>query len=176
MNNRHRDLALFGEGFAKAAKKSDESIWHVFVQILLPLVLILTFVSVLDILKYKDVAEIERIHAQDLRDELEELDPTKALEKYKVTLTELQYITLIKNLEEIKHAQLNNLKLLQFPDANRIQLEGVEIEDILFQTMCTLTHDYFDRNQMQNNKNSIYKASVGSGSKNCNLRIMPDCV
>jgi len=173
------EFPFLGKGFEWRTKKTDEPIWNVFVQILLPLVLILTFVAVLDILRYKHVAEVERIESHKLRkfitEKLEKIDPQKEHNKYKVTLIELQYLKLSIALRDVEKEKREDLKLTQFPDAGKIDLTYTKIIDIDFKELCKKAKDIFDNNGEQGFKDGIYKevlrkASVKDTGK-WNLRV-----
>jgi len=169
------EFPFLGKGFEWRAKKTDEPIWNVFVQILLPLVLILTFVAVLDILKYKHVAEIEKIRAREAWERIETIDPQMEHRKYKVTLIELQYVRLLNALKDIKYEKREDLKLTQFRDAGKIDLAYTKVIDNDFKELCRKAKNIFDNNGEQGYKDGIYKevlrkASVKDTGK-WNLRV-----
>lgn len=156
-----KELSFLAEGFEPRARKSDGTVWNVFVQILLPLILILTFVAVLDILKYKDVAEAEKVRADKYRGlYMKEKDPKKEVHKLNATIIQLQYLKLLNALKDVKDEKRGELKLIQLPDASRINLKGTKVIDIDFRELCKETKNIYDNNGEQRFKNGIYKKVI----------------
>jgi len=132
-------------------------------------------VAVLDILKYKHVAEIEKIRAREAWERIETIDPQMEHRKYKVTLIELQYVRLLNALKDIKYEKREDLKLTQFRDAGKIDLAYTKVIDNDFKELCRKAKNIFDNNGEQGYKDGIYKevlrkASVKDTGK-WNLRV-----
>lgn len=117
-----------------------ESVWNLFVQILLPLILILLILAVQDIARYKDVADEEKERSQlleDLNRELrDEFDPEKTRETNKRLIIELQRQKLLKALTEVNYEEKKRLKLESFSKGNAVKLDAVTIIDNDFIKLC----------------------------------------
>lgn len=139
-----------------------ESVWNLFVQILLPLILILSFLSILNILRYKTVAEVEGKRSQILTEEMKNLiakyDPERQVVKTKQQILDIQKQKLLKELEKVKYEERKTFKLVRFMDGNDVDLEDANIADDDFKFLCTnIREKIFDRYQEQNYLNDLYQ-------------------
>ena len=144
MDERTNDLSLLQKALGSGENQGSSGVWNIFVQILLPLVLILTFVAVMDIMKYRDVAEKEKENARKFREKYYEKVDQNTLEKQKnYALIDLQFQKLLVALEEVKKEKMVDTKLDIFPDANRIKLQTVNLADRDFKHLCVKTSQFF---------------------------------
>lgn len=173
------DLSLLKE--ALTPEKSEESnIWNVFVQILLPLVLILTFVAALDIMRYKLVADVEKVRADEAYGKISDMldkDPTASQRNF--AFIKIQLLELLRALDKIKEEKMGHIKFIRFVDrtsegrivnADRIELDRAMIKDDDFKTFCGKTYYMFSNIQsryeeMRNLYQSVLsKAKIMDGS------------
>jgi hypothetical protein len=152
------DLSLLTKTLGTTEKDGESGVWNIFVQILLPLVLILTFVAVMDIMKYRDVAEKEKENARKFREKYFEKVDQNTLEKQKnYALINLQFQKLLVALEEVKKEKVGKLKLNIFPDAARIKLQAANVLDEDFKSLCRKINDIFKTSLTeQREKDAVY--------------------
>ncbi len=156
------------EGFESGARKSDGTVWNIFVQILLPLVIILSFVAVITILKYKDVAGIEKAGREKALAAYNKIvnstDPESDLaierENHNFTKIQLQRMRLLKALDEVEMEKRRELKLGLFPGAGRINLQGINVIDPDFKELCTKAKNIYDNDGEQTFKDDIYSKVI----------------
>lgn len=135
--------------------REGESTWNLLVQILLPLVLLLTFVVVSEIFFYKGAYKrmVEIMMAQD------EFNPDELL-SHQRSIIDAQYQSLLLALEKTRKREESRIKLSMFPDAQFISRNGVEISDSNFKTLCGEANIIFRDNQHY--LNEIYQIVLDS--------------
>ena len=162
MNRKNSNLSflLKAWGIGKSTEAND--IWNLFVQVLLPLVLVLTFVAALDIMRYRDVAKFEKDKARRLTEILKDREKKdKVIRNYNHTLIALQLQKLLKTLEEIKKEETENIKLNLFPGAGRINLQAVKVEDTDFKYLCEeASKRFMDPQAEQSLKDRLYSSVI----------------
>jgi hypothetical protein len=162
MDGRTNDLSFLQKALDTGENEGSSGVWNIFVQILLPLVLILTFVAVMDIMKYRDVAEKEKENARKFRKKYYEKVDRNILEKHKnYALINLQLQKLLLALEDVKKEEVEKLKINIFPNADRIKLKAVNILDEDFKNLCTNTNELFKNSLTeQREKDNIYNSVI----------------
>jgi len=135
MENRDDDLLdrlLSGES-PEARDTRLEDAWNVLVQVLLPLVLVLTFVIITGIQAYKRAAEtFQKILEEDGK--IAELK-TRDLE------ADVQLQKLLRALEEAKAEQRGAFGLNLFPEPGRVRRSGTRVADEDFRRLCGRARD-----------------------------------
>ena len=141
----------------QSSHQESESVWNLFVQLLLPLVLIVTFIAVLDVVRYKVVAEESIKDSNNWITILEELDPEKLVHQQQRLIIELQRQKLINALQQFRIQEEQALRLAKFiRGGNDIQLDGVTVVDEDFKHLCiTVKRKAVD--QESNYLNAIYR-------------------
>lgn len=177
MSGNNSNLSFLKDALGGGEKEEEGGVWNIFVQILLPLVLILTFVAILNITKYKDIAKEEKERARQAREELDKaMKNNKLLEQKNNALISFQLQKLLVALEKVKKDEYQRLRLNIFPGASRIQLKGTEVEDVEFKKLCTMTAVIFESDRTeQEKKDDIYDAVINEAedvkdSKNEKMR------
>lgn len=144
---------LLSGGPGESAINEGESVWNLFVQILLPLILILTFLSVMDILRYKIRGEIVDEQNQRLEQNIEELlgtvDEDGFFLKNQRSILEVQRQKLIQALTEIRPEEFKRLKIALFEAGAEIKMEGHEVTDGQFKAFCMLAREYLVRRSIE---------------------------
>ena len=140
----------------------SESVWNLFVQILLPIILILTFTTVLSILKYQLVAEQAQNENKSLRGDLDalerEFDPARERFKRKRALLTVQRQKLLLALEQTKQTERVNLKLQKFMSGTKVILAGSSIQDEDFKELSVRVKDVVSKKQIRSEYyKSMYK-------------------
>lgn len=143
----------------------NESVWNLFVQILLPLIFILTFIAVIDILKYRRVYYVTLDENRRLIEEYNEIkqiyDPNQKHFKMKVAILELQKQKLLRALEEVKYEERKTYRLTKFMSGNDVNLskkkEG-KIDDEDFKFLCNNINEIVsDKHEEENYLNDLYQ-------------------
>ncbi len=136
----------------------NESVWNLFVQILLPLIFILTFIAVIDILKYRRVYHITQSENEQLKDALKDYDPRKEHFKRKVAILELQKLKLLKALEEVKNKERDTYRLSKFTSGDDVVLSNnkeIKIDDKDFKFLCNKINEKISGNHREQNQNYL---------------------
>lgn len=129
-----RDL---GSGPGRTSQPAGEDhTWNIMVQVLLPLVFVLTFVVITGLMAYKA--------AWDAMREVMAKDGGYAEIEAKERLVEAQLEKLLRALEEVKAERRTELRVAQFPAAGRVTRRGVQLADADFRVLCHRTTDIFD--------------------------------
>ncbi|MBI5222796.1 hypothetical protein HY990_00075 [Candidatus Micrarchaeota archaeon] len=141
----------------------NESIWNLFVQILLPLILILSFLSVLDILRYKTVSEIANKENKEYRKIIEgreKNDQNQQILGTNTQIIETQKYKLLKALEEVKYEERKRFKLVKFMNGEDVDLKDAGIADEDFKFLCNNIREnvsHSNTKQRQNYMNALYQ-------------------
>lgn len=156
-----------------AEDNSEDSIWNLFVQILLPLILILTFLSVMDIMRYKITAEVTEEQNDVLRvaltSVLDDLDPGKLVLNSHRSVLEAQRQKLLRALVEIEAEERKNFKLYRYESSKDVKIikdgknKKVKISDPGFKVLCTRIRDDVMDNMLVYRK-SVYVRILGKES------------
>lgn len=110
-----------------------EDTWNVLVQVLLPLVLVLTFVIVTSILAYeRSYRVLKGILGQNQKIPEVEARELKA---------DLQLEKLLRALEKVKAEQRQVIGLTLFPTEERVRRDGTSIVDEDFRLLCSRARD-----------------------------------
>lgn len=125
-----------GWSSTRSAGSPDEHTWNILVQVLLPLVFVLTFVIITGIIAYKTAYE-------GLREFLDK-DAVYAEVQAQERLVELQLEKLLRALEEVKRARREELRLPLFPTPGHIRRAEVEIADEDFRRLCDRSLELLD--------------------------------
>jgi len=138
-----------------------ESIWNLFVQILLPLILIVTFLAVLDIVRYRIVADRTREDNKILVKEINKLvgkdNPNQQyFTKYKQSILDYQKQRLLHAFAEIRTEQLKRFKLYKVTSFKDVNLKSAKIEDENFKFLCL----NLGKHVSDNNKKNVYRSSL----------------
>ena len=128
MSEKEWRALLGGKGAGPGAAKDDQA-WNILVQILLPLVFILTFVVLTSIQAYRE-------RAKAMEDLLREEGTLTSL-KLREAVLDLQLQKLLKALEEEKEGVRTALRIPLFPSPERVQRKGLTPDDIAFGKLCT---------------------------------------
>jgi len=163
MNEDNEQLVLMiNNAFGEKRNEYDDNIWNIFVQILLPKVMLLSIIALIAFMTYKTIADNERENANELRQEiekvLEKVDPKKERIKAQYSLIELQFQKLLNALQKVgQHVRSHEFHLF-FSNAHSIQLNGKKVVDPNFKILCQNSKTIFDhRRRCQKFKNTIYK-------------------
>lgn len=113
-----------------------EHTWNVMVQVLLPLVFVLTFVVISGLMVYKVAYEGLR----EFIDKDERLAEFESQER----LVEAQLERLLRALEVEKAERREELHVSLFPTASRIERSGVKLSDAEFRFLCARSVELFD--------------------------------
>jgi len=108
-----------------------EQAWNILVQVLLPLVIILTFVIITTVAAYKSAYDT-------MEDVLDKTGPLPTLQLYD-KIVELQLQRLLRELERVKDEERKALGIVVFPTPERVQRVGSRVEDRDFKQLCRLT-------------------------------------
>lgn len=162
MNIYKKNSILLPKRLETKANKTDGMIWNVFVQILLPLVLLLTFVAVQVINIYKEAAENERKHVEALEQYLVSLEQENSAAQERLHKQEayinLQYQILLNALQKTEQEKLRELKLSMFSEGtDRIHVDGTHVKDNDFKMLCDTAKNIFDQNDEQGFRDNIYR-------------------
>lgn len=162
MNRQNRNLSFLLNAWGKGKSTEANDIWNLFVQVLLPLVLVLTFVAALDIMRYRDVAKFEKDKARRLSGRLKELiKKDKVIQNYNHALIEVQLQKLLITLEKIKKEEIEKIKLNLFPGPEKINLQAVDVEDDEFKELCKEASNWFkDVHAEQSQKARLYSLVI----------------
>jgi hypothetical protein len=163
MNHRqNRNLSFLLKAWGKRRSTDANDIWNLFVQVLLPLVLVLTFVAALDIMRYRDVAKFEKEKARRLTETLMDLGKKdKVIQHYNHALIEVQLQKLLITLEKIKKEEIENIKLNLFPEPEKINMKAVDVDDDDFKNLCKETAKWFkDAQAEQSQKARLYSLVI----------------
>lgn len=139
---KHNVIEIFLKNKKDAQKNAaaEDSVWNLFVQILLPLILILTFISVILILKYKTKADQADKDLSSLTREYEEvlteLDPQKIREGSKKLILKLQLQKLFRALMEVEKIERESLGLTDYRSVRDVVLDGSKLSDKDFKNFC----------------------------------------
>jgi hypothetical protein len=119
----------------------SEQIWNLFSQILVPIVILLSFVAVSEIARYQVVTlvtEEENAKLQGAIADLQHTDVGTMGERYKIQLIEAQKQRLLHALDqEIANQRgVGHLGLVEFPDKRLVNLSGGKIDDPKFGSFC----------------------------------------
>ena len=117
----------------------DEEPWVILVQILLPMILLLMFLIVVGMLKYKLVAEEVGRENQGLRDSIEGMlhdSPKKSIYQKQDALMKLQKQRLLLALEKVKKEQREHLKISKFTSGRDVDMTGASVTDDDFRFLC----------------------------------------
>lgn len=129
-----KEMDSFLGACREEAQAEDATVPWVLNQVLLPLILVLTFVALLKVVDYKqawtDIVETTR----SARPELER----------EVLTMNLQLVKLLSALQQVEYEQTSRLKLAMFEsNAGRIQRRGAELHDADFQFLCARASQLF---------------------------------
>ena len=127
MTDRQLRAVVEGEG-AEGPPVGDDQAWNILVQILLPMVFILTFIVLTSIQAYKERAEAYG--------EIVDGDDPIAAVRLREAVLELQLQRLLKAFGEVKARERAELKLAFFPSPDRIRRIGLIPADEAFRTLC----------------------------------------
>lgn len=105
----------------------DDSVWSILVQITLPLILVLTFVIMAQILTYK-TSYYKILQSMPVR--------PLGVEAFNTIVLEAQLQKLLFHFETVKNQELVKLRLTMFPEANLIKRDGQSISDENFKYLC----------------------------------------
>lgn len=175
MNSRGDPLMSFFEGEQNKGEsiKGEESTWNLLVQILLPLVLILTFVVVTEILGYKK-AFIEMSGMVESVINIDENPPDFVARQKAIIDAQLQRLLL--TVQQVKSEEEKRLNLTMFPKAEYVQRDGSTINDNNLKNLCeeskkNLQSD-FSKQRYANNiyKKVLQKAGIGEPSVNISVK------
>lgn len=123
----------FQEPKAGGGSSDEENIWNLLVQILLPLVLILTFIVVSEVIGFKEAyIHMQEIMGADLREE--ENPPDLIARQQAIIDAQLQRLLLA--LEQVKIDEEKRLNITMFPQAEFVQRKGIYINDDNFKKLC----------------------------------------
>ncbi len=146
--------------YSLPSRGGNEDVWNIFVQILLPLVLVMTFVAVVTILKFKDVAKVREKEVEFWRQyaaNVEKKDKEQLLKNLNSTTKELQRIYLLNALDKVRIQKRHELKLDRFFSASNVKLEGQKISDDDFKELCRVTRYVFYSYGRQRFKEGMYR-------------------
>lgn len=129
-----RELEGAASGLARPA--GDDHTWNVMVQVLLPLVFVLTFVVVTGLMVYKAAYKV-------MRDVIRR-DSKYAEIAAQERLVDVQLQKLLLALEAVKTERRGELNVSMFPRAARITRRGVKLGDADFQLLCRRSAELFD--------------------------------
>ncbi len=114
-------------------------VWNVFVQILLPLILVLSFMIMLSIAQFKKGFDERGTTIQDLTREIKGLvDRNEFQERrqHREQLLDIQWQKLELALELVINKKRQELGLGRVPDAKAVALVGSEVRDEQFKSLC----------------------------------------
>src|SRR5262245_41004168 len=120
----------------KSATEAD--IWNVFVQIFMPLVIVLSFVAILEIARFKQGFD-ERgamIEALRIKDEEQTESRTSQERRHETQIIDLQRQKLMLALDVVMAARRVALGFGRIPDATGITVEASTIKDDSFKALC----------------------------------------
>jgi len=161
MSNINDPLYSLFENFDKnaefqKARTGDSNTWNILVQILLPIVFVLTFVIVTGIFFYKVAYEA-------IQQGILETDSGIREKEKQEAIIEAQLQKLLKYLEQIKNAKKEELKLSLFPASKNIITNGIQITDENFKELCGKTKTLFESPvYSQEYLNTIYQQVLDS--------------
>jgi len=174
-------ITLLKKGRRDSLADTESAIYNLFVQILLPLILVLCFVAIIDILTYKNAFWIIFEENNQLIEEGERVkltDKGKEIKRANTLILKLQKLRLLMALEEIKPKEQERFKLIFFWDdksnvsGNKVQLRGANINDNNFKLLCnSFKIDVYGKRQSYQDRlyeHILIKAEMiddGSGSK-----------
>jgi hypothetical protein len=135
---------------------SNEQIWNLFSQILVPIVILLSFVAVSEITRYRVVTQVVEEKNEQLTAAIADLQHTDVGtmgERYKIQLIDAQKQHLLYALDQeissrregrspkdvkLGQEQFEDVKLglAEFPDKRLVNLSGREIDDTAFGKFC----------------------------------------
>jgi hypothetical protein len=153
--------AWFPPGIEKPKQSKNVGVWEVFVQILLPLVLLLTFVVMQIINNYMDktqnVEQISKALAQYTKD-LDRRNVDQEYQGKQKALLDLQYQILLNALQQIEEEKRKEAKLNVFSGrVNHIQRNKTKVTDSEFQMLCRYAANIFNTGDVQQFRDGIYK-------------------
>jgi hypothetical protein len=120
-------------GLEEPEVSRDDHAWNVLVQVLLPLVFVLTFVIVSSVQAYRESDEAVQI--------LIGRDEYLASIAEKEALIELQRQKLLKAFGEVKTIEEERLGLLVLPTSDRVRRRGTALQDPDFRRLCQVTQE-----------------------------------
>jgi hypothetical protein len=142
-------INLLSGGNNEPVFNEEESVWNLFVQLLLPLILILTFLSVMDILRYKIRGDVVEMENRNLRENIGKISGTVDKENWfrnsQRSILEVQRQKVMRALAEIRPEEYRRIKLARFVEGTEIKMEGLDVVDEVFLSSCKLTRDYLVR-------------------------------
>lgn len=164
MNTSNKNLSFLLNAWGKGKSTEASDIWNLFVQVLLPLVLVLTFVAVMDVMRYRDVAKFEKDKARRLFEKLIYLEKKdKVIQNYNHALIEVQLQKLLVALEKIKKEETEKIKLSLIINSDRIKLQTdkVKVKDDDFKKLCEVALNKFkDEQSEQTYKDTLYSLVI----------------
>jgi len=127
MDEDHALWHALGEPPVRPAGEVEHA-WNILVQVLLPLVLVLTFVIITSINTYRSAYKV----LEGMVGKNEQLASWQLRE----AMVELQLLKLLKALDEVKREEEERLGISLFPSAARIQRQGRRLGDPQFRILC----------------------------------------
>lgn len=125
-------------------------VWNLFAQLLFPLIMILSFISVLDISKRDDVVKNVNADKEKLQDVLVGISTTREV-KAKIAewrnIYEQQRFKLLQAWERIRNEERDKLFLNMFTSGERVILKGIDIDDTEFLALCEGAKQLFDKGE-----------------------------
>lgn len=147
-----------------------ESVWNLFVQLLLPLILLLTFISVIDIERYKVRWGVTNDELEDVREGLDSLlgvhDPEGVFLNGKFSLLDAQKQRLLYKLSEIRRKEDRKFRLNKVESIEDIHITGTSIEDEEFKRLCEEVKKAVDAGNRESYQRNIYKLLLGNSGLN----------
>jgi hypothetical protein len=144
---------LEGLDARSGADPNAEQTWNILVQVLLPLVFVLTFVIITGITAYKSAYEGLK--------ELLDKDNSFAEVQLQEKVVELQYQRLLLALEKVKARRRTELGLDLFPAPDRVGRHDGGINDSRFAALCRDSEAVLDdpgSSAYQNHADGLYRA------------------
>jgi hypothetical protein len=124
-----------------SSSESNEQMWNLLVQILVPIVILLSFVAVSEITRYQVHTGIVEQDNRDLRGAIGNLMKTDSgvlVQRYQIQLIEAQKQRLLHALDQELAGQRQKLKLAELPVSGLVNMSGPQIDDPRFMELCKL--------------------------------------
>ena len=121
--------------------QSTEQMWNLLVQILVPIVILLSFVSVSEITRYSvytKSVEQENKGLIEAIDNLKNTDRGILNQRYEHQLVKAQKLRLLRAMDEELAEQRKKLKLAELPVSGVVKMSGSQIDDPRFMELCKL--------------------------------------
>jgi hypothetical protein len=160
--------SLLNEAQRSGTKASNEALWNLFVQILLPLIMILTFLATLDIARYKTSLDVAREESKEVYTKWTsslqgpESELAQAHTRLKITRLELQRAHLVQALTAVRNDFERNLGLERFSGPQDVSMESHNLADERFARLCLNSRQEFA--QEQKLRNSFYQSVLAKAN------------